>query len=312
MPVHVRRLAYDDGEALAALIARSRERDELRAFSPWIERAVGTEIEGPSRAAVAEDESGLVGVVIPDLKALIVEPVRRMQGIGRRLAEAGLVIEREQGNPALYLGVLPGDARGEAFLRATGFAFHSAVQDLALGSEVVVRPQAVPDGYAARPFDRDRDAETWPAAFNEAFAAHPTPLRLDPLDLRRWLTEPGFRDDDTILLEDAAGAIAGFVSTDPRYRPDGSIIGSAELWAIGVAPANRGRGLGRALLRLGVAWLRAVGVETVTLSVSAANPNALALYETEGFVKTAQRDRWARPVEPDGTAGPGAAAGAET
>jgi mycothiol synthase len=311
VPVHVRRLAYDDGEALTGLIARSRERDELRAFSPWIERAVGTEIEGPSRAAVAEDETGLVGMVVPDLKALVVEPVRRMQGIGRRLVQAGLVIEREQGNHALYLGVLPGDTRGQAFLRATGFTFHSAVHDMDLPPEVIVPAPSVPDGFAARPFDRERDADAWPTAFNEAFAAHPTPLRLDPLDLRRWLADPGFRDDDTILLEDEAGAIAGFVSTDPRYRPDGSIVGRAALWAIGVVPAYRGRGLGRALLRLGTAWLRALGVDTVTLSVSAANPNALSLYQAAGFVQTGQRDRWALPVERGGVTAPSSAAGAE-
>ncbi len=310
MSVHVRRLAYGDGEALASLIARAGERDELRAFSPWIERPVGTPIEGPGRAAVAEDETGLVGFVIPDLKALVVEPERRMQGIGRRLADAGVVIERERGNPALYLGVLPGDARGEAFLRATGFAFHSAVHDMDLPSDAVVAVPSTPDGYAARPFDRARDAETWPIAFNEAFAQHPTPLRLDPLDLRRWLGEPGFRDDDTILLEDVAGTIAGFVSTDPRYRPDGSIVPRAELWAIGVAPAHRGRGLGRALLRMGVGWLRALGIETVMLSVSTANPGALALYQGEGFVQTGQRDRWARAADDAGT-GPGAASGAE-
>ncbi|HEY3333781.1 MAG TPA: GNAT family N-acetyltransferase [Candidatus Limnocylindrales bacterium] len=297
MPVHVRRLAYNDGEALAALIARARERDELRAFSPWIERGVGADIEGPSRAAVAVDETGLVGFVIPDLKALVVEPARRMRGIGGRLVDAGLAIEREHGNPALYLGAVPGDARGEAFLRATGFVAHSTVHDMELAPSIVVPSPPVPAGYAARPFDRTRDAETWPDAFNEAFAAHPTPLRLDPLDLRRWLGEPGFRDDDTILLEDSAGEIAGFVSTDPRYRPDGSLIGRAELWAIGVAPAHRGRGLGRALLAIGIGWLRALGVETVTLSVSARNPTALALYQRAGFVRTAQRDRWARPVE---------------
>jgi ribosomal protein S18 acetylase RimI-like enzyme len=64
---------------------------------------------------------------------------------------------------------------------------------------------------------------------------------------------------------------------------------------------------------MGVGWLRALGVDTVTLSVSAANPTALALYEHEGFVRTAQRDRWARPVDAgtDAGAAPGVAAGAE-
>lgn len=304
MSVHVRRLGYDDGDALVALIARSRERGELLAFSPWMERGFRPEYVGPARAAVAEDETGLVGVVIPELKCLIVDPVRRMQGIGTRLAETGLVIEREMGHDTLFLGVLPGDPRGEGFLRATGFAYHSSVFDLALGPDDAVGPDAaadgppaLPPGFAARPFDRERDVEAWTDAHNEAFAEHPTPVRFDPLDVRRWLGDPAFRDDDTILLEAPDGSIAGFVATDPQYRPDGSIISRAEIWSLGVVPAWRGRGLGRVLLRLGVAWLRALGVETVALSVSARNEGALALYEHEGFVRTASRDRWARGVD---------------
>ncbi|HEX5827204.1 MAG TPA: GNAT family N-acetyltransferase [Candidatus Limnocylindrales bacterium] len=298
MSVHVRRLAYDDGDALVALIDRARDRRELLAFSPWMERGFRPEYVGPMRAAVAVDESGFVGVVIPELKCLVVEPVRRMQGIGTRLAETGLVIEREQDHETLYLGVLPGDPRGEGFLRATGFTYHSSVFDLELSAKVAVDgPPTLPEGFAIRPFDRERDVDAWTDAHNEAFAEHPTPVRFDPLDVRRWLGDPAFRDDDTILLVAPDGSIAGFVATDPQYRPDGSLIPRAEIWSLGVVPVWRGRGLGRVLLRVGVAWLRALGADTVALSVSARNEGALALYEHEGFVRSASRDRWARRVD---------------
>ena len=97
----------------------------------------------------------------------------------------------------------------------------------------------MPDGYAARPFRRDTDLDTWVTAFNEAFRDHPTPLQLDAAGVAQWVEDPEARDDDTILVEDAEGRIAAFCATEPRYRPDGSVIPKAEIWALGVRPASR-------------------------------------------------------------------------
>ena len=278
-------------------MARAHARGDLDAASPWLQHGFKASMTGPTKAAVAVDETGIVGAVLPDLKALVVEPVRRMQGIGERLVEAGCAIEGEQGNAALVLGVRPGDRRGEQFLEATGFAFHSSVWDLELASDVAVAAPSVPDGYAARPFRRETDLDTWVTTFNEAFRDHPTPLQLDPAGVAQWIADPEARDDDTILIEDDRGRIAAFCATEPRYRPDGSVISKAEIWALGVRPGLQGRGLGRVALRLGIAWLRALGVDTVTLSVSGRNPRAVSLYEAEGFVRVATRDRWSRPVD---------------
>ena len=60
-------------------------------------------------------------------------------------------------------------------------------------------------------------------------------------------------------------------------------------------PAARGIGLGRALLRWGVAWLERESALPVTLMVDGANEGALALYRSEGFAVTRTRRAWARP-----------------
>jgi ribosomal protein S18 acetylase RimI-like enzyme len=52
---------------------------------------------------------------------------------------------------------------------------------------------------------------------------------------------------------------------------------------IGVLPEWRGRGLGRELLRWGVAYVRAAGAGTIELNVEAANDRALGLYRRTGF-----------------------------
>ena len=297
MGVTIRRIVPGDADQVAALVARAHERGDLAAASPWLEHGFRPSMVPAGMAAVALDDDELVGVVLPDLKAIVVEPDRRLEGIGQRLVIAGCEIVRDAGGDALFLGTRPGERGAEDFLEATGFAYHSSVWDLALEAMVPVADATLPDGYHARPFRRAADLETWVAAFNEAFTGHPTPLSLDATSYAQWIEDADIRDDDTILVEDETGRLAAFAATEPQYTADGSVGAKAEIWALGVRPGLQGRGLGRTSLRLGIARLRAIGASTVTLSVSGRNPRAVALYEAEGFVRVSTRDRWSRPVD---------------
>ena len=298
-PVRVRGLEPADGEALTALVERARDAGELLGSSaPHGEWVVPLALAQPSQVAVAEVAGSLAGVVLPEVKALVVEPGFRRRGIGRALVGAGLAIERERGRPELLLGILPGDAPGRAFLAATGFSYHSTVWDLELVASAPVPAAVWPDGFTARAFDRSRDLEPWVALFNVAFAEHATPLTIDEATWRATWDDPTVADDDVLVVVGPAGGLVGFCATDSPHVGDGSAPRRGEIWTIGVAPEHRGRGLGRQLLRWGVARLRGLGVATVRLAVSARNPAALALYESDGFGRTTTRDRWARPVEP--------------
>lgn len=62
-----------------------------------------------------------------------------------------------------------------------------------------------------------------------------------------------------------------------------------ELVYLGLAPFARGRGLGRQLLRHGLALLRKRRERTLTLAVDERNTPALALYESEGLRPVVQR-----------------------
>ena len=292
-----RRLTAADEAALAALIERARDAGELLGSSSphgdWVVRYALSELE---RVAVAEADGVIVGVVLPEVKALVVEPAHRRRGIGRALAAAGVEIERERGNPNLLLGLLPDDVGGRAFVEATGFTFHSTLWDLDLDRDVVIAGPDWPDDVRTRAIDRDRDLRAFVELFNAAFADHATPLRLEADRMAADPADMPFRDEDLLLLEAGDGALIGFCATEPRRLPDGGVEPRGEIWTIGVRPALQGRGLGRELLRWGIDHLRAAGVETVTLSVNGRNPAALGLYVSEGFAPTATRDRWARPV----------------
>ena len=298
-PAAIRRLTAADEAALGVVIARARDAGELLGSSSphgdWIVRYAASQA---AEVAVAEIGGAIVGVVLPEVKGLVVEPAHRRRGIGRALVEAGLDIERERGRPNLLLGLVPQDADGHAFVVATGFAFHSTLWDLDLDPAVAVAPPAWPADTRTRPIDRGRDIPAWVELFNACFADHATPLQLDAERILAAPDEAPFRDEDLLLLEAPGGELIGFCATEPKRGPDGGVEPRGEIWTVGVRPGLQGRGHGRQLLRWGVEHLRATGVETVTLSVNGRNPRALGLYEAEGFHRTSTRERWARPVPP--------------
>jgi mycothiol synthase len=297
-PATIRRLAAGDATAFAALVDRARDAGDLAGSSaPHAEWLVQFSMDRPELIAVAQAGDALVGWVHPEAKALVVEPAWRRQGIGRLLVEAGLDIERERDRANLLVGVLQDDAPSTAFLEATGFAFHSTLWDLELPPTTDLAPPAWPDGIETRTIRPPDDIAPWVELFNAAFADHATPLQLDATVITAHWTESPARDEDLLLAADASGRLLGFSATEPQRLPDGGVGPRGEIWTIGVHPDAQGRGLGRALLRWGAGHLRSLGTETVFLSVNGRNPRALGLYESEGFVRTSTRDRWARPVD---------------
>jgi mycothiol synthase len=297
--VEVRELVAVDAEGIAGAVRAGRERGEFRASSDAEGTFVLKAFEvNPVLFGGAFAAGELIGLVSSEFKfALVASPFRR-RGIGRRLIELAERMERQRGRPNVLMGCLPDDGVAAAFLGATGFAFHSTLWDLGLDPATEIGPVAWPEGLDARDFDRTRDVGAWVALFNLAFTEHATPLQLDASFIAAGMNDPSVEDADTIVVEDpATGELVGFCATAPT-RTDGAIGEKGEIWTIGVRPERQGRGLGRQLLRAGVARLRSLGIREIDLSVNARNERALRLYEEEGFVRTRTRERWARPVPP--------------
>lgn len=91
----------------------------------------------------------------------------------------------------------------------------------------------------------------------------------------------------TVLLAGEQGAVVATVMAGT----DGH---RGWLYYVAVDPAARGRGLGRAAVAAGEAWLRTAGVRKVQLMVRSTNASVIGFYERLGYADqdTAVLGRW--------------------
>lgn len=94
------------------------------------------------------------------------------------------------------------------------------------------------------------------------------PAKVPEQAYRDWIAGPG------IWLWEEAGGVLGFAAADPR---DGSV------WALFVAPAAEGRGIGRALLPAALADLRAAGWRRARLATERGS-RAERFYRRDGWI----------------------------
>lgn len=94
----------------------------------------------------------------------------------------------------------------------------------------------------------------------------------------------------TLLAQDSTFAVVGgepacavaLITLRPNVWYAGPVALLDELY---VAPAQRGRGFGAALVRLMVSECRRRGVELIEVNVDEGDVDALRFYEREGFVR---------------------------
>jgi mycothiol synthase len=73
--------------------------------------------------------------------------------------------------------------------------------------------------------------------------------------------------------------------------------GVGEVYVLGVDPAEQGTGLGRALLLIGLHFLRDRGVGHVELYVEESNIGARRLYSSMGFTRSAIDVQYSAPTQ---------------
>ena len=134
----------------------------------------------------------------------------------------------------------------------------------------------------------ERALEDWNDAYNASFAEHYHFVRTTTDDSRAFVTRAGFRRDGLVLAYREAQCV-GFCRNE-------LFANRGEIAVLGTVPEARRIGLGRALLRWGVAWLEAQNAPRITLMVDGENEQALVLYLSENFRVARKREVWSKQV----------------
>jgi mycothiol synthase len=264
---------------------------------------------------------------------LAVAPPYRRQGVGHALVEH-LLEESTDGRLRLWAH---GEQSGAAPL-ASSLGFHRSRTLFQMRRSLYAAlPDPVwPEGVRLRSFLPGLDDEEWVALNAAAFVDLPDQGGWTLHDLHVRMREPWFDPEGFLIAEEAGpdgDRMVGFHWTkvhgaDAHQHgqvhehagaqaagPDDGTPGErhdpahhehdhhahepiGEVYVVGIDPAHRGRGLGRALTLAGLQHLRARGLPDAMLYVDAENTSAISLYTSLGFT------RWDVDVE-FSSSGPG-------
>lgn len=219
-----------------------------------------------------------------------VEASARRRGLGTLLLERGRAAVRARAGA----GGVSGESFGawqpfqsaDAFAARHGFVPARSFWRMERPAEPVTAP-AWPPGVAVHAFDgSDAALADWTEVYNVSFASH---YRFVPATAEegRAITRQPLFDPAGLALAYRGGRCVGFCRTE--RLGDVGFIGT-----LGTHTDVRGTGVGRALLRWGVAHLAGRGFARVGLIVDGVNEGALALYRAEGFEVVRTRTIWER------------------
>ena len=229
---------------------------------------------------------------------MVIHPAARRRGLGLLLGRA---LVDEAGGAGLRLwahGDLPAAAK---LASAAGFSRSRALWQMRRSLQARIGKPQLADGVTVRTFAVGQDEDAWVSLNQRAFARHPEQGAWTRADLDMREREPWF-DPNGFFLAERDGRLIGFHWTKihgGNGEPGEPATGPAEaaglattkhgheaigeVYVVGVDPAERGTGLGRALTLIGLRYLRGRGLSQVMLYVDETNTAAIGLYESLGF-----------------------------
>jgi len=298
MSAGIRPFRGEDEPGLRQVMAAALLVDAYPGFNAWdLDREAISRVGAPESVAVAVEGDVVCGYVSPAHEGLTVHPEFRRRGHGRRLFAAGLDLAARVGWEEVRFYV-PLSGAGHEFARAMGMTYRSSMWLMYLAPEMAVPEPAFAPDVVTRAFGDWLPLQTFVDLLNGAFADHPSPLSWTLAQIQYAHGRPDFDPSTTMLVSPTdrpADPVAfGRIALVPPEA--GEFVPVGEIRLVGVLPQWRGRGLGRELLRWGVAQLRARGAGRIQLSVEAENELALGLYRRAGFQPAVEWPHWTSPV----------------
>jgi mycothiol synthase len=279
--VNVRPFVDDDAPVVAALISADEERFYGRPgrltgadILMFLQYSKETWIWEEGGRIVASASFGMHGDAA-NIRGVVGDKGR---GLGGEIVERGEAFARAEGAKKIQAGAAEPDAAARALFESRGYRevrrfFEMAIELTQEPAEPLLPAGLVLDGL------HEDEYQAFYDALNEAFAGH-WEWHPDPFD--EWLERRRGQHRDehgpvwfVVRDGDELAAVT---------RNDVSVAGGGYVGAIGVRPAWRGKGLGKALLQATFAEFWRRGTTRVTLDVDSQNATgAVALYERVGM-----------------------------
>ena len=217
------------------------------------------------------------------LDGLFVARGRRRKGLARALIGAAREAALQDGLEGLW-AYLPVDLPGE-FLAGTGGRKIQGLRLLRHERLDEIPSPSLPAGHRIRPPALPGDMAPLAALYNEAFGGMWNFRPHGPGDIAAWFEATDTRPENCLLLEregpPAEGVGMALLAIDPGRLAAGDR--AAYIPDIGVLPAHRRRGMGRALLCAAAAHARARGLQALELIADEADEEARRFYRGAGF-----------------------------
>jgi mycothiol synthase len=310
-------LDADEVAAVSGVVEAATEADGVRPLSEHVMLHLRYGGDDPVRNLLAWDGDQLAGYAHLDVTdevagasaEVVVDPAYRRHGVGQALVEA-TVAETRDGR--LRLWAHGGHPAAAALAASLGFRESRELWQMRRSLYAALPEVSVPAGVELRTFRPGADDEAWVTLNALAFRGHPEQGSWTIDDLHRRETEPWFDPAGFFLAvrQDEHGErLVGFHWTKvhggdshehPHPHPDGHGHGHdpiGEVYVVGVDPAERGTGLGRALTLTGLRHLRALGLPDAMLYVDADNAPAIRLYQALGFTRWETDVMFSREVQ---------------
>lgn len=220
---------------------------------------------------------------------IVVDPDRRLSGLGRRLLDELLA----DGETQFWAH---GDLRGaQALAASAGLTAARTLLVLRLTFDGPPQPERALPGVTLRTF-APGDVDAVVAVNGRAFAHHPEQGAMDRTDMERRMSSDWF-DPAGLFVAERDGRVIGFHWTKIDEVPGEGRLG--EVYVVGIDPDAQGGGLGTALTARGLRHLHEQGVPAVDLYVEGDNEPALAVYRKLGFVDHARDTLYVAPPPPE-------------
>ncbi len=175
------------------------------------------------------------------------------------------------------------DPLGGEFLGATGGAKLRDIRLFRRENLNELPPPSMPEGYRIRSLSLPDDLEFAAVIYNDTFSGMWNFRPHGPGDIAEWFKGRDTDPEDCLILEAGKGGGGGIavLAVDPARVERGDL--TAYVPDIGVAPAHRRKGLGKALIAAIAERARSRGLTAVELIADDEDPAAKNLYRTLGF-----------------------------